>query len=162
MSRSFGYAAAGFGFFVFLAWLSFLFTGGGHGTALFAMITLAPGSAVGDNPFALTGVLFWPLVGYVLARAPDRKAQVLIALLMIAHYAVAGFYLAQEGSDGGAGFWRTWRVLPVHVGLYCSVYAAGNIMIWIFAFRGRSSRKRGHSSFSNSAGAAGAAPRRKR
>jgi hypothetical protein len=138
MSRSFGYAAAGFGFFVVLGGLSFLFTGGGHGTALFAFIALAPGSVAGDNPFALTGVLFWPLVGYVLGRAPTRKTQASIALLMFSHYGVAGFYLAQEGSDGGAGLLRAWNALPVQVGLYCALYAAANLTIWIVAFRRRS------------------------
>lgn len=137
MSRSFGYAAAGFGFFVVLGGLSFLFTGGGHGTALFALITLAPGSAAGDNPFALTGVLFWPLVGYVLGRTPGTKARALLALLMLSHYIVAGYLLLQEGSDGGAGFWRVWRALPVQVGFYCALYAAANLLIWIVAFRGK-------------------------
>ena len=143
MSRSFGHAAAGFGLFVVLGGLSFLFTGGGHGTALFALITLAPGSAAGDNPFALTGVLFWPLVGYVLGRTPGAKAQALLALLMLSHYVVAGYHLLQEGSDGSAGFWRTWNALPVRVGLYCFLYVAANLMIWTVAFRGRPAGEEG-------------------
>ena len=135
MSESFGYAAAGFGLFLVLGILSFLFTGGGHGTALFALIVLSPGSAAGDSPAALTGVLFWPLVGFLLGRAPRRSIQAMIVLLMLAHYAVAGFHLAQGGVDGGAGFRRAWNALPVQVGLFCLVYAAANLVVWMVTFR---------------------------
>ena len=135
MSRSFEYAAAGFGLFVVLGILSFLFTGGGHGTALFALIVLSPGSAAGDNPAALTGVLFWPLVGFLLGRAPRRSIQAMIVLLMLAHYAVAVFHLSQPGMDGGAGFARAWSTLPVQLVLFCLVYAAANLAVWMVTFR---------------------------
>ena len=135
MSRSFGYAAAGFGYVLILGGLSFLFGGGGHGTSLFGLIVLAPGSVAGDNPWAMTGFLFWPLVGFLVGQAPRRGARVLIVLLMLAHYAVAAMYLGQEGSDGGAGFWRVWNALPVQLGLFCVIYAAGNLAVWYLAFR---------------------------
>jgi hypothetical protein len=135
MGRSLGYAAAGFGTFLLLGVLSFLFTGGGHGTALFALIVLSPGSLAGDNPAALTGVLFWPTVGFLLGLAPKRSARALVVLLMLAHYAVAGILLGQEGVDGAEGFRRVWDALPVQLGLFCLVYAGANLTVWVLVAR---------------------------
>ena len=135
MTKSFGYAAAGFGIVLVLAILSFLLGGGGHGTALFGLIALAPGSFGGDDEWAASGFLFWPLVGFLLGQAQRRGRRAAIVLLMLAHYAVAVFHLSQPSMDGGAGFARAWSALPVLVVLFCLVYAAANLAVWIVTFR---------------------------
>ena len=135
MAKSFGYAGAGFGTVLVLAILSFLLGGGGHGTALFGLIALAPGSFGGDDEWAASGFLFWPLVGFLLGQAERRGRRAAIVLLMLAHYAVAGFHLAQGGVDGDAGLARAWSALPVQVILFCMVYAAANLAVWMLAFR---------------------------
>ncbi len=135
MAKSFGYAAAGFGVVLGLAILSFLRGGAGHGTALFGLIALAPGSFGGDDEWAATGFLFWPLVGFLLGQAERRGRRAAIVLLMAAHYAVAVFHLSQFAMDGGVGLARAWSALPVQVVLFCLVYAAANIAVWMVAFR---------------------------
>ncbi len=135
MAKSFGYAAAGFGIVLVLGILSFLLGGGGHGTALFGLIALAPGSFGGDDEWAASGFLFWPLVAILLGQAQRRGRRAAIVLLMAAHYAVAVFHLSQPGMDGGAGFRRAWDALPVQVGLFCLVYAAANLAVWMVTFR---------------------------
>ena len=140
MAKSFGYAAAGFGIVLVLGILSFLLGGGGHGTALFGLIALAPGSFGGDDEWAASGFLFWPLVAILLGQAQRRGRRAAIVLLMAAHYAVAVFHLSQPGMDGGAGFRRAWDALPVQVGLFCLVYAAANLVVWIVTFRKQADR----------------------
>ena len=135
MAKSFGYAGAGFGIVLVLAILSFLLGGGGHGTALLGLIALAPGSFGGDDERAASGFLFWPLVGFLLGQAERRGRRAAIVFLMLAHYAVAGFHLAQGGADGGAGLARAWSALPVQVILFCLVYAAANFAVWMVTFR---------------------------
>ncbi len=82
--------------------LSFLLGGGGHGTALFGLIALAPGSFGGDDEWAASGFLFWPLVGFLLGQVQRRGRRAAIVLLMAAHYGVAIYHLLQPGADGGA------------------------------------------------------------
>ncbi len=135
MAKSFGYAAAGFGIVLGLGILSFLLGGGGHGTALFGLIALAPGSFGGDDEWAASGFLFWPLVGFLLGQAQRRGRRAAIVLLMLAHYAVAVFHLSQPSMDGGAGFARAWSALPVQVGLFGLIYAAAKLAVWIVTFR---------------------------
>jgi hypothetical protein len=135
MAKSFGYAAIVFGYVVVLSGLAFFFGGGGHGTALFGLIVLAPGSLAGDNPWALTGVLFWLVVGFLLGHAHRRGVPLGIALMLLVHYAGAVVLWTQEGRDGGAGFWLIWDKLPVLLIIFCLLYLAGNVMIWHWAFR---------------------------
>jgi hypothetical protein len=135
MAKSFGYAAAGFGIVLGLAILSFLLGGGGHGTALFGLIALAPGSFGGDDEWAASGFLFWPLVGFLVGQAERRGRRAAIMLLMAAHYAVAVFHLSQPGIDGAAGLARAWSALPVQFVLFCLVYAAANLAVWMVTFR---------------------------
>ena len=140
MAKSFGYAAAGFGIVLGLAILSFLLGGGGHGTALFGLIALAPGSFGGDDEWAASGFLFWPLVGFLVGQAERRGRRAAIMLLMAAHYAVAVFHLSQPGMDGAAGLARAWSALPVQVGLFCLVYAAANLAVWMVTLRKQADR----------------------
>ncbi len=140
MAKSFGYAVAGFGIILGLGILSFLLGGGGHGTALFGLIALAPGSFGGDDEWAASGFLFWPLVGFLLGQAQRRGRRAAVVLLMAAHYAVAVFHLSQPGMDGSAGFRRAWDALPVQVGLFCLVYAAANLAVWMVTFRKQADR----------------------
>ncbi len=140
MAKSFGYAAAGFGIILGLGILSFLLGGGGHGTALFGLIALAPGSFGGDDEWAASGFLFWPLVGFLLGQAQRRGRRAAIVLLMAAHYAVAVFHLSQPGMDGGAGLARAWSALPVQLVLFCLVYAAASLAVWIVTFRKQADR----------------------
>ncbi len=135
MAKSFGYAAAGFGIVLGLAILSFLLGGGGHGTALFGLIALAPGSFGGDDEWAASGFLFWPLVGFLVGQAERRGRRAAIMLLMAAHYAVAVFHLSQPGIDGAAGLAQAWSALPVQLVLFCLVYAAANLAVWMVTFR---------------------------
>ena len=72
MAKSFGSAAAGFGIILVPGILSFLLGGGAHGTALFGLIAMAPGSFGGDDKWAASGFLFWPLVGFPLGQAQRR------------------------------------------------------------------------------------------
>ncbi len=140
MARSFGYAAAAFGFVLVLTVLSFLLGGGGHGTSLFGLIALAPGSFGGDDEWAASGFLFWPLLGFLIGQARRRGRRAAIVLLMAAHYAVAAFHLSQPGIDGAAGVARAWSALPIQVGLFCLIYAAANLAIWVLTFRKRAAR----------------------
>ena len=140
MAKSFGYGAAGFGIILVLGILSFLLGGGGHGTALFGLVALAPGSFGGDDEWAASGFLFWPLVGFLLGQAQRRGRRAAIVVLMAAHYAVAAFHLAQSGIDGGVGFARAWSALPVQVVLFCLVYAAANLAVWMVTFRKQADR----------------------
>lgn len=135
MAKSWGYATAGFGYVLVLMVLAFLFTGGGHGTGLFGMVILSPGSVLGDNPLALTGVVFWPVIGFLLGRPPSRGVKISIAVLMLAHYAVAALHFTQEGRDGGAGFLLVWDRLPVLAAIFCLLYIAGNVTVWMLALR---------------------------
>ncbi len=96
---------------------------------------LAPGSFGGDDEWAASGFLFWPLVGFLLGQAQRRGRRAAIVLLMAAHYAIAVFHLSQSGMGGGAGFARAWSALPVQVVLFCLVYAAANIAVWMVTFR---------------------------
>ncbi len=135
MARSFGFAAAAFGILLVLVLLSILLGGGGHGTALFGLIALAPGSIGGDDEWAASGFLFWPLLGFLLGQAERRGRRAAIVVLMAAHYAVAAMHLSQPGMDGAADFARIWAALPIQVGLFCLIYAAANLAIWLLAFR---------------------------
>jgi hypothetical protein len=135
MTKSFGYAATGFGIILVLGILSFLLGGGGHGTALLGLIALAPGSFGGDDEWAASGFLFWPLVGFLLGQTQRRGRRAAIVVLMAAHYAIAVFHLSQSGMGGSAGFARAWSALPVQVGLFCLVYAAANLAVWMVTFR---------------------------
>jgi hypothetical protein len=135
MARSFGYAGAALGILLVLSFLSILLGGGGHGTALFGLIALAPGSFGGDDEWAASGFLFWPLVGFLIGQAERRGRRGAIVLLMAAHYAVVAWHLAQRGADGYGGFARAWAALPVQVGVFCLVYAVANLAVWIFAYR---------------------------
>ncbi len=140
MAKSFGYAVAGFGIILVLGILSFLLGGGGHGTSLFGLVALAPGSFGGDDEWAASGFLFWPLVGFLLGQAQRRGRRAAIVVLMAAHYAVAVFHLSQSGMDGGVGFARAWSALPVQAGLFCLVYAAANLAVWMVTFRKQADR----------------------
>jgi len=135
MAKSFGYAAIAFGYLVVLNILAFLFGGVGHGTSLFGSIVLAPGSLAGDNLWALTGVLFWLAVGFLVGQAHRRGVRSVIALMLLAHYVSAAVLWIQDGRDGGAGFWLIWDKLPVLLALFCLLYLAGNVMIWYAGFR---------------------------
>ncbi len=140
MSRSFGYVAAAFGYVVVLSIVAFLLGGGGHGTALFGLIVLAPGSLAGDNPWALTGIVFWMAIGFLLGQVHRRGVPLIIALLMLAHYAGAAVQWTHEGPDGGAGFMLGWDKVPVLVTVFCLLYLAGNLTVWVFAFRKQPAR----------------------
>jgi hypothetical protein len=137
MARSVGYAAAALGFALVLLVPAFLLGGGGHGTALFGLIVLAPGSVGGDDEWAASGLLFWPLLGFLIGQAERRGRRVAIVLMMAAHYAVALLHLSRPGLDGADGAVRAWAVVPILVALFCLAYAIANVAIWVLAFRKR-------------------------
>ena len=140
MAKSFGYAAAALGFALVLTVLAFLLGGGGHGTSLFGLIVLAPGSIGGDDEWAASGLLFWPLLGFLIGQAQRRGRRAAIVLLMAAHYAVAAFHLAQPGAASADEVARIWAAVPVLVILFCLFYAIANLAIWALTFRKRAAR----------------------
>jgi hypothetical protein len=107
-----------------------LLTGGGHGTGLFAAIALSPGSLFGDNAFALTGVLFWLLLGALLTQPLSAKRRIAALLLLLLHYGAALFWALQPGPDGFAGLQRMTNAAMAYVVVFAVVYLLGQLAFW--------------------------------
>src|SRR3954464_7668400 len=94
----------------------------GVGTGVFA--------GVAFYPYGL-GLLFWPVVGFLLSKASEAFYRMMILAITTTHYVVLTIFLYTCWAEEYPRLMRIWRAEPAYIIESVAIYAIGQAFIWM-------------------------------